>query len=199
MIVIGIVGKIGSGKDELAKVLSRSCGVPALSVGDVAREAAYEQNIEPNRENLHRISRQLIDEHGRDYFIEQIIRKIETEGLKSITITGIRTPRDAERLRQRFGRDFLLIHVDVSDETLRYARLKKRKRLRDPETFSEFRIQEQEEELLFNLSETLDMADLTLRNDGSLDDFYQLVHEELIEGRLADELDCVPVEALDQS
>jgi len=194
MIVIGVVGRIGSGKDELTKVLNRACEVPILSVGDIARELAYEQGLEANRENLHRISRQAFEEHGRDYFIEQVIERIEAEGWESVSITGIRTPRDVKLLRERFGRNFLLVHVEVSDETLRYERLKKRDRPRDPETFYEFRIQEQEEELLFNLSETLEMADLTLNNDGSLEDFHQLVVKELIEGRLADELDCVPNE-----
>jgi dephospho-CoA kinase len=192
MIVIGVVGRIGSGKDELTKVLNRACEVPIFSVGDIARELAYEQGLEANRENLHRISRQAFEDHGRDYFIEQVIERIEAEGWESISITGIRTPRDAGLLRERFGSSFLLVHVEISDETLRYERLKKRDRPRDPETFSEFRIQEQEEELLFNLSEILEMADLTLNNDGSLEDFHQLVQKELMEDRLADELDCVP-------
>lgn len=190
MKIIGVIGRIGSGKDELAKELKRRCGIPLLSTGDIARELAEEQGIDKSRANLHEISRQAIDEHGKGFFIKQLIRKIEAEDWQAASITGIRLPHDPDMLREHFGEDFLLIHVQVSDPNVRFERVKRRADPRDPQTYAEFLQQEQEEEQRFHLSETLKKANMTLHNDGSLEDFHREIQTKLVEDRLADELNC---------
>lgn len=194
MIVIGVVGKIGSGKDELVQMLERRCGVPILSTGDIARELAEEQGIEKSRANLHEISEQAIEEHGKGFFIRQLIQKIENNDWQAASITGIRLPQDPDLLREHFGEDFLLVHVQVSNPHVRFERLKRRDDPRDPQTYADFLWQGQEEEGMFHVSEALAKADLTLSNDGSLGEFQQSIQAQLIEGRLAEELDCTQPE-----
>jgi len=46
MKVIGAVGDIGSGKDEVLKYLRDRYGVPYLSTGDIVRRMAQEDGVE---------------------------------------------------------------------------------------------------------------------------------------------------------
>jgi dephospho-CoA kinase len=190
MIVIGVVGKIGSGKDELAKTLNRYFDVPILSSGDIAGELVQEQGIEKSRENLHEIFKQVFEQYGQDFFAKQIINKIETGDWQSVCVTDVRTPDDAELLSKHFGENFMLIHVNVDDKVLRYQRLKKRNRPRDVRSFSEFLIREQVEMHLFQLGETLVKADLVVNNNGTLYDFQRAVQRSLINNGLTQKLNC---------
>ena len=54
--VIGVVGKIGSGKDEVLKYLKAKYGIPYLSTGDLVRDLAAKDGVKPTRENLEIIS-----------------------------------------------------------------------------------------------------------------------------------------------
>ncbi len=190
MKVIGVAGRIGSGKDELVKTLERRCGIPTFSTGDIARKLAEERGMEISRANLHEISQQVIEEHEKGFFIRQLIRKIEAQKLQAASITGIRLPDDPDLLREHFGKDFSLVGVRVSDPHMRFERIKQRNDMRDPQSFGEFFRQDQEEEQLFHLSETLKKADLTLYNDGSLEEFHQAIQTRLIEEQLEKEGNC---------
>lgn len=190
MNVIGVVGRNASGKDELLDYLQERCGLPVLSVGDIARRLAREEGVRPTRENLHEISEEYIERYGPQYFAERLITRIEEEGWDVVGITGIRTPADVATLRQHFGDDLLLIHVEVGDPALRFERTQSRDSARDPDSYKEFLRKGEEEEQLFHISEAIEEADLTIRNDASLETFHERIEETLLDGALADELEC---------
>jgi dephospho-CoA kinase len=190
MIVIGAMGLNGSGKDTLIDHLCRRCDVHKLSVGDIARQIAEEQQIEPTRENLHHIWQQAMDEHGKDYFMRRVIEIIEQNRWQATGVSGIRTPEDVDITRHHFGDDLLLVHVRVNDARLRYQRLLERDRPRDPDTFEVFTQQEREEEEQFHVREALRQADLVINNYRSLEDFYQAIDYLLIEGLVSEEVEC---------
>ncbi|NUN24035.1 MAG: AAA family ATPase, partial [Candidatus Jettenia caeni] len=125
MKVIGAVGLNGSGKDELVNYLSRRYGIPVLSAGDVVRDIAQEEGIAPTRDNLHDISRRYHAQWGNDIFMRKLIGKIEECQWKVVGITGIRTSADAATLRNHFGQNFILVHVEVSQPSIRYERTRK--------------------------------------------------------------------------
>jgi dephospho-CoA kinase len=180
-IVIGAVGRNGSGKDTLIDYLARVHKVPALSVGDVVRRIAEERGLPTTRENLHKVSEQLMQQESPDVFIRQLIRQIERHDWPVVAVSGIRTPTDAETFRQRFGEDFLLVHVEVGDAHARYERLTRRDEPRDPQSFEDFEEQERAEEKQFRLSATIGHADLTIPNDGSLDEFHRRIETQLVQ------------------
>ena len=190
MIVIGAMGLNGSGKDTLIDRLCRRCDVHKLSVGDIARQIAEEQQIEPTRENLHHIWQQAMAEHGKDYFMRRVIEIIEQNRWQATGVSGIRTPEDVDITRHHFGDDLLLVHVRVNDARLRYQRLLERDRPRDPDTFEVFTQQEREEEEQFHVREALRQADLVINNYRSLEDFYQAIDYLLIEGLVSEEVEC---------
>lgn len=190
MIVIGAMGLNGSGKDTLIDHVCQRCDVHKLSGGDIARQIAEKQGIEPTRETLHRISQRAMAEHGNDVFMRRIIEMIEESRWKATGVSGVRTPEDVDMMRKHFGDDLLLVHVRVNDARLRYQRLLERDHPRDPDTFEAFTQQEQDEEAQFHVRKALRQADLVINNHRSLEDFYQAIDYLIIDGLVNEEVGC---------
>jgi dephospho-CoA kinase len=185
MKVIGAIGLNGAGKDELVDYLHRRCSIPVLTVGDVPREIAEEEGIEPTRENLHEVSERYMAHYGEDYFTRRIIKRIEESGWTAVGISGIRTPTDVQALRDRFGPELLLVYVEVTDPYTRYKRTKRRGKARDPDAYEEFKRQEKAEEEMFRMSETIEEADVTINNDDSLEAFHQRIEATIVRQALS--------------
>jgi dephospho-CoA kinase len=171
--IIGAIGQNGSGKDEVLKYLRLKYGVPFLSTGDVVREIASSEGVEPTRENLGKISDRYFREFGKGYFVKLLADKIRQTGWKIAGISGIRSLNDVSILKGIFGRDFILINVYITDPHVRYSRMTARGEGRDPHSYAEFLIQDQAEEELFSLKEAEGLADYSISNDGTLDDLHR--------------------------
>jgi dephospho-CoA kinase len=190
MKVIAAVGRNVSGKDELLRYLQERCEMPILSAGDVAREIAHQEEIEPTRENLHEISQRMIRKHGEGFFMHRLIEKIGRADWDLVGISGVRTPADVQSLKDHFGEHLLLIHVKVGDPHIRFERSKARGADRDPQTYHDFLQQDQSEEELFHLNDTIRMSDLMILNHTSLEDFHARIEKEIINGILSNERCC---------
>jgi dephospho-CoA kinase len=81
----------------------------------------------------------------------------------------------------RFGDDFLLVHVRVDDPSIRYRRMRERGEARDPKSWEEFQAQGREEEELFSMGQTIELADTGIRNDTELAEFHRRIEERLSE------------------
>lgn len=188
--VIGVVGRSASGKDELLKYLHQRCDLPIISFGDVVREMAHRRGIKPTRTNLHNLSQEFFDRRGRDYFARKIIDRIEKRDEAAVGLSGIRTPIDVKVLREHFRKDFLLVGVVVGDQHTRFERARQRGSARDPEQYEVFRRRDQEEEEVFHISDTLDCVDLKIWNDSTLEVFHKAVTERVIDPHLSGVIAC---------
>jgi dephospho-CoA kinase len=74
--------------------------------------------------------------------------------------------------------------VEVGDARLRFERTRARNEPRDPQSYESFLQEDEEEEALFHLSETLEKADIVIENKDTLDEFHQNIRENLIDGPL---------------
>ena len=173
--VIGAVGEIGSGKDEVLKYLKARYGIPYISTGDIVRNIAKSENIEATRENLEKISLRCFNDLGRGCFIRQAAEEILHRGWKTAGISGVRSPDDVEIMKTMFGKCFVLIRVDISDPRIRFERVRLRHEERDPLSFSQFQEQDRNEENTFQISLTGKDADHVLNNDGSIEDLHQQI------------------------
>jgi len=173
--VIGVVGQNGSGKDEVLKYLKVRHGVPFLATGDIVREIAAKQGIEPTRSNLGELSDRYFGKYGKGHFIKMAVDRILQNGWKTAGISGIRSPEDVAILRNILGRDFVLIAVVVTDPDLRYSRMLKRGEGRDRNTTEQFQQQDRAEEKLFNISKAMNQADYTVSNDGTLEALHAAI------------------------
>jgi len=188
--VVGVVGLNGSGKDALLDYLKERCGLEILSLGDVARELAHLEGVKYSRDKLHEISQKYVDKYGPEFFIKVLIEEIYKKNLAKVGITGIRTSTDLDALKEHFGADFLLIHVEVGDPRLRFERLRERGEARDPKTFEDFLAQEQSEKELFQLEEAMGRADVTVQNDGALEDLHREIDRLIAEQQFFQDLEC---------
>ncbi len=182
--VIGAVGQNGSGKDEVLKYLRTRYDVPFLSTGNIVREIAAKEGLEPTRENLGKISDKYFRAFGKGYFVKLLADKIRNSGWKIAGISGIRSLTDVSVLKEIFDKDFILLAVSISDTHVRFARMTKRGEGRDPHSYEQFLQQDQDEEKLFSLKEAESLADYTISNDGTLDDLHCEVDKLVAEGLL---------------
>jgi len=171
--VIGAIGQNGSGKDEVLKYLRSKHNVPFLSTGDIVREIASNEGLEQTRENLGKISDRYFREFGKGCFVRLLADKIRHSGWKIAGISGIRSLDDVSILKGIFGKDFILIHVYITDPQVRYSRMTRRGEGRDPHSYQEFLRQDEAEEELFSLKEAENHADYSISNDGTLDDLHR--------------------------
>jgi dephospho-CoA kinase len=171
--VLGAIGQNGSGKDEVLKYLRIKYGVPFLSTGDVVREIASKEGVDPTRENLGKISDRYFREFGKGYFVKLLTDKIRQTGWKVAGISGIRALEDVSILKDIFGQDFILIHVYISDPHIRYSRMAARHEERDPHSYEELLRQDTAEEELFSLKAAEQKAAYSISNDGTLDDMHR--------------------------
>lgn len=133
-IVIGAVGLNGSGKDILIMRLHDQFGIPMISIGDIVRDIAREEGVAATRDNLHEISERYIAKFGKEYFPQRVITKIEEQKWPIVGISGIRTPTDIRTFQKHYGKNFILIHVEVTDPRVRFERMQRRgeKEIRKP-------------------------------------------------------------------
>jgi dephospho-CoA kinase len=175
MKIIGAVGQNGSGKDEVLKYLKARYGVPFFSTGDMVREIAAREGVEPTRENLQTISDRYFKEHGEGCFVRLLAERIRQDGMPVAGISGIRSLKDVQILREVFGKAFVLIQVSVGDPRLRYERMVKRGERRDPHAYEQFLLQDKAEEAIFHVSEAEAQADYAISNDGQLTNLHQAI------------------------
>jgi dephospho-CoA kinase len=180
--IIGVVGKIGSGKDEVLKYINARYGIPYISTGDLVRDLAKKEGVAPTRENLETISEQCFIQMGKGCFVKMVAEEIKKKGWEVAGISGIRAPADVHILREIFRDTFILLRVEVTDPRLRFKRVLLRHEGRDPEKYEEFLVQDRSEEEVFHIHKTAAMADYTLKNDGTLDDLHRRI-DKLIKGK----------------
>ena len=181
MRIIGAIGKNGSGKDEVLKYLRDRYGVPFVSTGDIVRSLAAEEGLEPTRENLGAVSARWFADHGPGCFVRLAAETIAANGWPVAGISGIRSADDVRLLKAASGESFLLVHVLVSDDSVRLDRMTKRAAARDPKDAAHFRALDRREEELFRVSEAITIADHTIANDGTLADLHAVI-DRLVSG-----------------
>ncbi len=165
--IIGLTGKNGSGKGEVASFLKER-GFGYLSLSDVLRSHLRSRRKSLTRQNLIAAGNRLRAAEGAGVLAEKVLARMDLD--KNYVVDSIRHPEEVKVLRRR--KDFVLLRVDAP-EKVRFERLKQRGREQDPKNLHQFRRLEQFEarsRIRENqqLHRTLRMADRVVRNNGSL-------------------------------
>ncbi len=169
--IIGLTGPNAAGKGEAARFLEAK-GFHYLSLSDVIREELQKAGRPVTRENLIQMGRRLRAQFGNDYLARRILEQLEAD--KNYIVDSIRHPDEVRALRSRG--DFRLVSVNA-DPRVRFERIKARARESDPQDFDDFLRLEQEEATRRHsegqdLVNTMALADVTLANNGSLEDLH---------------------------
>lgn len=176
--IIGLIGKNGSGKGEVAKLL-QSIGYHYHSLSDLVREEIKNRGLEITRENLITTGNELRKNFGPAVLGERVLEKLDPD--KNYVIDSIRNPYETRALKKR--PNFRLLKV-TADEAIRFKRVKDRGRENDPQTLDEFRRLEALESTTDDptrqqLTETEALADIEVSNNTTIDDLHEAIRETL--------------------
>ncbi len=165
-VIIGITGMYCSGKDTVAEHLVKK-GFTHISLSDLIREELGRRGIEVTRDNLIRVANEMRAEHGHGVLGERALHRMkEKEG--DHVITSIRHPAEAKALMQHGH--FFLVEVRAPIK-MRFQRIKKRNREKDPKTLKELKEKEklecQERGPGQQLTNVIKMAKYVLNNDST--------------------------------
>ncbi len=175
MKIVGLSGTNGAGKDIAGDILKKDFGFGFVNVSDFLRQEAGKRKLEPTRENLRMISAQWRREFGVGVLVDMAVDFMKNSGQKltGIVISPMRNSGEAQRLKEIGG---TLVWVDAQPR-LRHERIMSRSR--DAESvmsYEKFIANENAEmsnagdEAGLDMAEVKAMADVTIMNDGSLDE-----------------------------
>ena len=95
---IGIVGRNGSGKSSVCEYLETK-GFTVISLSDVVRRHAADQQLSDDRDSLTTLANQLKSEHGLAYFAEAAMA--QAASLSHVAFDSIRHPKEIALLKTR--------------------------------------------------------------------------------------------------
>lgn len=120
IMIIGVTGKICSGKDTFADYLIDK-GFSVICLSDLLRDELRRKKKDITRDNLRSIGNELRAQYG-SWILAKRAMEIMKEG-KNYVVTSIRNPSEIDFLNKR--KDFVLINVHCTQK-IRYNRIIKR-------------------------------------------------------------------------
>jgi dephospho-CoA kinase len=181
MRIIAFVGMPASGKGEVAAV-AKELGYPVVNMGDVIREEVHRLGLEPTDENLGSTGIRLRQEEGLSAIARRCVTKLRVSEGGVAVVDGVRNIEEVHLFKREFGNDFLLINIESSTED-RLARIRARGRA-DDRLMDEERLRIRDErELGWGMGESIKNADLTIVNDGTVDQLRKKVRKIIEEQR----------------
>jgi dCMP deaminase len=179
--IIGVSGLNGSGKGEVVRFLSER-SFYALSLSDVIRDELAARGLAETRERMIETGNAIRSAEGPGGLAERLARRIAPD--RNYVIDSVRHPAEVAVLRARKKR-FKLLWVDA-DESIRIQRIRARARAGDPDTLEALREVEGRELASADpsgqqLLAVRDLADFSVRNEGTVEALRQQVQDILRE------------------
>jgi dephospho-CoA kinase len=173
--LIGLTGTNGAGKGEAAAYLMKR-GYAYVSLSDEIREELRRKGRPITRDSLIAEGNTLRRRHGADILARRVMKRVRGRTV----IDSIRNSAEAAFLRKQKG--FILVAVEAPVE-LRYERVRRRGRAESAGTFEEF-VAKEKQEMAGGASgqqirRCLDLADVTIVNDRSLQTLHRRIKERL--------------------
>jgi dephospho-CoA kinase len=129
-IVVGVAGRIGSGKSRVGRQLERDLGFQYFRY---SLEIANWYGINPDdKVRLQEVGAEVMAGDGQFELNRRLIGHIDRD--KDAVIDGLRHPTDHECLMAEFGARFALIFVET-DPRVRFDRMRKQGRYKTEEEF----------------------------------------------------------------
>jgi len=170
MTVIGLTGRNGAGKGEVAEIL-KNRGFHYASLSDVLRAELQTRGDQVSRMNLVRVGRELRALYGPSILACRIGASLDSA--ERHVIDSIRNPAEVRWLQNNVP-GFALWNVTAS-ATIRFYRIRQRKRESDPQTLEQFlELEELEANAIDSSGQdmvgTAELADIDVPNETTLED-----------------------------
>jgi len=176
MIIIGITGTLGAGKGTIVDYLVNEKKFIHFSVRAYITKEIVARGLEINRDNMVLVANELRALHSPAYIVEQLYKEALVSG-KNCIIESIRTPGEAELLKQKGG--FFLFAVDAQP-ALRYHRIILRASETDFISYEIF-LENEKREMNSddpnkqNLKKCIEMADYFFENNGNINELHSKI------------------------
>lgn len=176
MLLIGLVGEKGSGKDTFAKYLQHisSKKIAHIRFSDLLKETLKLWDLPITRANLQKLA-QVLEDFGSGTVAHGLEKQIKESDTEIVILDGIRWKPDVELL-QKFSQH-KLVYI-TADSKARFERLKARGEKDGEAEMSYEQFLEEEKapnELL--IPEIGSKADLKIENNGSIEQFDKEIRE----------------------
>lgn len=109
--VIGLAGRIGTGKTSVGKAVATRLGCRMTSFSTFLRSEALELGVEPTRKALQDLGTEWI-EKGWDRFCTTVLNHVGWKAGEDLVVDGIRHFGAVESLRSLIGSDFFVVFID---------------------------------------------------------------------------------------
>ena len=171
--ILGFTGLAASGKEVAKKYLEEKYGAENFRFSTIMRDVLTRINVDISRQNLQAVSLCLRQTFGEDLFAKVIANDAKNAKSDIIVIDGVRRLADIAHLTKLEG--FHLIAISA-DPVIRHERLKNRgENVGDSEKSFEQFLNDEQQEAELKIPEVMANADITINNDGSLEDLYQQI------------------------
>jgi dephospho-CoA kinase len=160
-LIICLTGMPGAGKSSVASFLKEK-GFEVVTMGDIVREEAKRQGLEPTDINLGKMMLKLRQDLGPGAVGYVVSQKLARDGSSSnVVIDGIRSIAEVEVLKKVGHVRLLAIHAS---QDIRFKHLKERGRADAPSNSNEFAGRDKRE-LSVGVSEAIALANEVLSNN----------------------------------
>lgn len=165
ILIVALTGMPGAGKTTVARYLSQK-GIPLLIMGDVVREVAEIDGLEPTSDNLAKLMLRLRKKSGPQAIAHLIVDKIKLmkekdKKLSVVIVDGIRSMAEVQVLRLIGTVKLLAIHGST---LTRYTHVKERRRSDVPSNIDEFDKRDKIE-MEVGISNAIALADESISNN----------------------------------
>lgn len=169
---MGFVGMPASGKTEAANV-ARAMGIPVIRMGDVVRADVKARGLKITEEIVGKVANEIREMGGMGAVALRCVPRIKNADSEVVVIDGIRGAAEAEVYKDAFGVQFALIAIHAPQKA-RFKWAMARKREDDIKNRKSF-LQKDEREISWGLPEAMNIADFSIENDCTLEEFRQRV------------------------
>ena len=165
ILIVALTGMPGAGKTTVANFLAQK-GIPLLIMGDVVREAAQNDGLEPTSDNLSKLMLRLREKNGPEAIAYLVADKIESmkhekKEFGVVIVDGIRSMAEIHVLKRVGNVKLLAIHGSTST---RYSHIRERARSDVPSNIGEFDKRDKVE-MRVGISDAIALADETISNN----------------------------------
>ena len=164
MIII-LVGMPGSGKDIFVQEASKA-GFNHIRMGDMVRLFAGEAGIGTDDKAIGGFATGQRGEYGPEIWAKRTLERLP-DG--NVLIDGSRSLAEIEHFKSALEENLSTIGIDAPTK-MRFQRLIARGREDDPSALEDFQARDRRE-LSWGLGQALENADITINNDGTLEEF----------------------------
>jgi uncharacterized protein YprB with RNaseH-like and TPR domain/predicted nuclease with RNAse H fold/dephospho-CoA kinase len=165
--VVGLSGPISSGKTTAGEYL-KSRGFAYGRYSQVLQALLEERGISVSRESLQEIGEEVYKGAGQRWLGSELIKRMP-EG-SDLVIDGLRHPEDHSFLTEKFGPDFLHIHINAHENV-------QRDRYMQEEGSSEDFTKAAAHEIESNIPKVAELAHVMIQNVGTRNDFSRRIQQ----------------------